>query len=348
MLGLKGKGKGKEEDFYRKTQENANADRRDLKHPKKKKAKTEASPRWYYQIPAFLVTLVGALVLILVVQALAMSWYKAVEGSESVDLFTIHSFAPAYLFILPIALIGWWYANHQFRAVWMNNNAMYLSEDIEEYTNDSYVQTPVHMMRNFDPAPDAGLGFNGHVSSLVSHVMVENKGINKIAMPQLDPDAPGQVKKDKDGNVVTKKMPMFDKQFGVELFGFSNVPSDHQKWYDATEYDFNPKTSRKEQRAGIKRQGSFGQKEHDKLADYINNEFYPIDTDTQRPAGVYFYDARPVNTILIAITRGGKGQTYIEPIMDLWTREKEKWNMFATDPKGGAPRSIVKSNGLAA
>jgi len=40
-------------------------------------------------------------------------------------------------------------------------------------------------------------------------------------------------------------------------------------------------------------------------------------------------------------------QTYIEPIMDLWTREKKKWNIFSTDPKGGAPRSIVKSYGLA-
>ena len=43
------------------------------------------------------------------------------------------------------------------------------------------------------------------------------------------------------------------------------------------------------------------------LADYINGEFYALETDTQRPAGVYFYDSRPVNTILIAITRGGKG-----------------------------------------
>ena len=50
--------------------------------------------------------------------------------------------------------------------------------------------------------------------------------------------------------------------------------------------------------------------------------------------GVYFYDRRPVNTILIAITRGGKGQTYIEPSFDVWTREKSPWNIFTTDPKG--------------
>lgn len=41
-------------------------------------------------------------------------------------------------------------------------------------------------------------------------------------------------------------------------------------------------------------------------------------------------------------------QTYIEPAFDVWTREKKKWNLFTTDPKGGAPRSIVKSYSLAA
>ena len=59
-----------------------------------------------------------------------------------------------------------------------------------------------------------------------------------------------------------------------------------------------------------------------------------MDTETARPAGVYFYDSRPVNTILIAITRGGKGQTYIEPAFDVWLREKNPWNIFTTDPKG--------------
>lgn len=40
-------------------------------------------------------------------------------------------------------------------------------------------------------------------------------------------------------------------------------------------------------------------------------------------------------------------QTYIEPAFDVWTREDKKWNIFTTDPKGGAPRSIVKSYRIA-
>lgn len=325
----------RERDFYERTQRNVNARRRDLEQPIKKKTKTKATPEWTYKVPAILIAVAFVLVFIIIGQYIGKTIHEISTGTKGeVGMFTVYGFAPIYLILLIIAPGVWWYANHQLRAIWMNNNAMFLSEDIEEYTNDAYVQTPVHIIRNFDPAPDAGLGFDGHVSSIVGHMMIDNKGIKKIDMPQFDPDVPGQVKRDKDGNVVTKKVEMFDKKFGVELFAYSNVPAEHQKWYNATEYEFNPKTSKKDQRAGIKRQGSFGQKEYDLLSDYINNEFYPLDTDTQRPAGVYFYDSRPVNTILIAITRGGKGQTYIEPIMDLWTREKKKWNIFSTDPKG--------------
>ena len=47
-------------------------------------------------------------------------------------------------------------------------------------------------------------------------------------------------------------------------------------------------------------------------------------------------------------TSEGICQTYIEPAFDVWTREEKPWNIFTTDPKGGAPRSIVKSYSLAA
>lgn len=37
---------------------------------------------------------------------------------------------------------------------------------------------------------------------------------------------------------------------------------------------------------------------------------------------------------MLAITRAGKGQTYIEPMLDMWTREKNYNNMVVNDPKG--------------
>ena len=90
------------------------------------------------------------------------------------------------------------------------------------------------------------------------------------------------------------------------LYDVSGFPQKERFCDDATDYMFNPIIPRKEGGNGKKRSGAYGRKEYDKVSDYINNEFYPLDTDAARPAGVYFYDSRPVNTILIAITRGGK------------------------------------------
>lgn len=336
MLGRHNREREQEHAFYERTQKNATERRRDLKQPIRKTVKNKASSTWWYKGPAIAITAGIGIAVPVVVQYFLMVWSNlSIEASQRTGFWHNYGFIPIYVlwFLIGIPAIGA-YALHRCKAVWANNNAMFLSDDIEEYANDAYVRTPEHIIREFDAAPDAGLGFDGHVSSLVSHMMISNKGIKKIDMPQLDPDREGQVKVDEQGNVVTKKVEMFDKDFGRLLFKFSNVSMRDQKWYDATDYAFNEKNSKKEAKYGNARKGAFGRKEYDTLADYINGEFYPLETDTQRPAGVYFYDSRPVNTILIAITRGGKGQTFIEASIDLWTREKKKWNLFCTDPKG--------------
>lgn len=298
--------------FYEKTQTNAQATRRDLDQPINKRQKTKASSEWWYKGPAIASTIAVVIGIILFAQ-FALMTFNNFEADirnglkEPYTMFSSFGIAPIYLFLIVISPGIWWVFNKKIKAVWMNNNAMFLSEDIEEYTNDAYVQTKDHITRNFEPAPDAGMGFDGHVSTIVGHMMVDNKGIKKVDFPVLDPDVEGQVAKDRHGQVITQKMPMFDRDFAIDLYKFSNVPPDFQHWIDATDYDYNPKASKKEQKVGIMRKGAFGRKDHDTLADYINAEFYPLETETQRPAGVYFYDSRPVNTILIAITRAGKG-----------------------------------------
>lgn len=321
--------------FYEKTQKNATMGRRDLRQPIKKNQKTQASSEWWYKGSAIAITTTVGLFVPIMLQMLLQAVHNFSPSAKETGFF--HDYGAGWVYVLWFLVgvpLGGAYAYRQCKAVWANNNAMYLGDDIEEYTNDSYVRTPDHIIREFDAAPDAGLGFDGHVSSIVGHMMISNKGIKKIDMPILDPDREGQVAVDENGNVKTQKVEMFDKNFGMELYKFSNVPSKYQKWYNANEYAFNEKNSKKEAKHGNARKGAHGRKEYDTLADYINGEFYPLETDTQRPAGVYFYDSRPVNTILIAITRGGKGQTFIEPSIDLWTREKNKWNLFSTDPKG--------------
>src|SRR5699024_5568103 len=60
---------------------------------------------------------------------------------------------------------------------------------------------------------------------------------------------------------------------------------------------------------------------------------FPI-WEKQRPGGMYIVDSAPVNTMVLAITRAGKGQTYIESVIDMWTRERNPSNMVINDPKG--------------
>ena len=299
----------RERAFYAETQKNQAMSRRDLRQPANKRVKTQASPRWYYQLAAAGITAGFGLFIPFGLQYFFMT-LKNLGVDKALRTGFWHAYLPPGIFLLWFFMgcpLIFFYALRQCRAIWSNNNAMFLTDDIEPFANDAYIRTPDHIIREFDAAPDAGLGFDGHVSSLVGHMMISNKGIKEIDMPVLDPDREGQVKVDEKGNVVTERVKMFDKDFAMELYKFSNVPRKEQHWFDATDYAFNEKNSKKEAKHGNARKGAFGRKAYDTLEDYINGEFYPLPTDTQRPAGVYFYDSRPVNTILIAITRGGKG-----------------------------------------
>lgn len=336
------KNRQKQKAFYNKTKQNQNQQLpgQDVGDPNKNRRKGPTS-RWNYRIPTFAIPPTLFIVFVGLIQFLSMK-YHTIMNDVAVPL--IHNpgdiisiiYVVTFVVVMPIMMF---YFHRKFHAVWFNNNAMYLTEDIAEYSNDAYIRTIDHLFRELDLAPDAGLGFDGHASTLMGHVMMDNKGINKIEVPERDLSVDGFIKRDDSGNIIRKKLPMFNPELADKLFSMSGVPQEYRVLYDAREYEFNPKLSKKEgggkdEEGNIKRAGAYGRKPYDTIADYINNEFYPLNTETERPAGVYFFDSRPVNTILIAITRAGKGQTYIEPAFDVWTREKHKWNIFTTDPKG--------------
>lgn len=299
--------------FYAKTKQNQNAPQQTISEASVKKQRTGPTPTWQYWLPTFLAPTLVFIAIVILGQYVMMTFHNISLGNK-VDVGLFHNFGitPVYLIALVLMpLLGYW-VYKKTHATWFNNNAMYLSEDIQEYTNDAYIRTIDHLTQELDVAPDVGLGFDGHASTLMGHMMVDNKGINKIEMPQYDDTVDGYVKRDEDGNIVRKLVPMFNPELADMLFGMSGVPSESRILYDATQYDFNRRLTKKEgggkdAKGNEKRAGAYGRKAYDKLSDYINNEFYPLDTDTERPAGIYFYDARPVNTILIAITRGGKG-----------------------------------------
>ena len=63
----------------------------------------------------------------------------------------------------------------------------------------------------------------------------------------------------------------------------------------------------------------------------INGDWELPEYEPQRPAGAYLVDTEPM---VLAITRAGKGQTVIEPTIDMWLREKVSNNIVCNDPKG--------------
>ncbi len=101
-------------------------------------------------------------------------------------------------------------------------------------------------------------------------------------------------------------------------------------FYDARDMTFNPKDRKP---ANVSENTVRREATH-QMSSTIT---YVLDTETAQPAGVYLCDRWICNTILIAITCGGKGQTYINHIWCLDTGEKPVEYLFTTDPKGVSP-----------
>ncbi|MGN2371456.1 VirD4-like conjugal transfer protein, CD1115 family [Clostridium cagae] len=61
-----------------------------------------------------------------------------------------------------------------------------------------------------------------------------------------------------------------------------------------------------------------------------------------------FIDDSPVNNIIIGTTRSGKGEMFIFPTIDIYSRAKEKASLIINDPKGeliAASKDILKKRG---
>lgn len=215
-------------------------------------------------------------------------------------------------------------------------NLMNDTSDINQYQNDQHIALPEEIQRTFDWFPDVGAHSSVQVSSMISHVMLTNKGIKKISVAKhadadvLDDDGDieyykGDVLLDDDGQVMYESKPFIDIAFGEALFDASETPKDKRfrKRYAAGDVEYNKGNENREKQKG-----------YDTVADLINGDWTFPDYEVQRPAGAYLVDTAPVNTMVLAITRGGKGQTIIEPTIDMWTREHDLNNMVINDPKG--------------
>lgn len=215
-------------------------------------------------------------------------------------------------------------------------NLMHDTEDINQYTGDQHVALPDEIIRKFDVFPDAGAHSDVQVSSMISHAMLTNKGLKKVVMADragadtIDEDGDivyfkGEILRDEEGEALVRTMPMIDVDFGEALFDSSGMPADKKlrRRFVPADIPYNEDGSNRE------KLGKFRT-----MADMINADWDLPEFEPQRPAGAYIVDTAPVNTMVLAITRAGKGQTYIEPMIDMWLREKRPSNMVINDPKG--------------
>lgn len=207
-------------------------------------------------------------------------------------------------------------------------NALSDPSDINEYYNDQHIALPEEIQRKFDYFPDAGAHSSVLVSSMISHMALKNKGLKSVTMYEqtVDDDDDSEFYAaidNKTDQLKLVKKPMIDTDFQDDLFEASGVPKEIRKAYDATKIPYNPNNKNRNKMKG-----------YDTVADAINGDWELPLYEPQRPAGAYLVDTDPVNTMVLAITRAGKGQTVIEPTIDMWLREKTPNNIVINDPKG--------------
>ncbi|WP_234431345.1 type IV secretory system conjugative DNA transfer family protein [Streptomyces sp. NRRL F-5053] len=241
--------------------------------------------------------------------------------------------------LLAAIVIGTWLSRRVAAANLMNTTA-----DINQHWNDQHIALPEEIQQAYDWFPDVGAHSSVEVSSMISHMMLQQKGLGTVRLAQradndvIDQDGnlvyyAGETMDDDEGNPVFTTVPVIDESFGDALFDASGLPKagrdgkQLRKKYDATRIPYNP--------GGVNRDklghtsGAYAT-----VADLIKNDWTFPEYEVQRPAGAYIVDTAPVHTMLLAITRAGKGQTYIEPVIDMWSREKKPSNMVINDPKG--------------
>lgn len=226
--------------------------------------------------------------------------------------------------IVGLVLGGWW--GRQIA----KHNITVDHADINDHYDDPHIAQPEELQRQLAHFPDAGAHSSVQVTAMISHNMLTNKGLDKVALTRrhehdvLDEDGnvinhAGEPIVDEDGEPVTDQVPWIDEEYGQDLFETSGVPQDKKlrTVYDPTRIAYGGDG------------GRFAT-----VAALINTDWTLPEYEVQRPAGTYLVDSDPVNTMIIAMTRAGKGQTYIEPVIDMWSREANPNNMVINDPKG--------------
>lgn len=197
-----------------------------------------------------------------------------------------------------VAFFGYFfYREHGFSKMTYAANTL-----TRDDTDDAKIDMPEDLPRKYNIAPDEKVHADIDVTALLSHLNFKDS----------------HSVRGKDGKV------HFDNKFGDELFDTASLPNNKKVriFYDTAKLAYNPNNE-------------YGKAKGKTVKDYINSNWYvpSYEDGTQDPAGAYIVSTSPENTVVVSETRGGKGIKYIEPILDLWSREKHQPNLVITDLK---------------
>ncbi|WP_430623992.1 type IV secretory system conjugative DNA transfer family protein [Lactobacillus taiwanensis] len=229
------------------------------------------------------------------------------------------------------------------------------TSELNKHEGDGRLLQPEELTMKFDIFPDTGAHSSVDVSAVISHMIITNDGLKKVEVADKTEDGNYQfiLKKEgitkivdeqnkielDDGTIVwnpydldpydeevseellTKKVPMIDTKLGQESLKTVSVKERYRVPYNPKKLLYNPDKR-------------FEKTLEYTVAEKINNDWWIPDYELQRPGGFYLVASGTLNSILVAMTRAGKGQTIIEPTIDMWTRMDDKPNILANDPKG--------------
>lgn len=238
-----------------------------------------------------------------------------------------------FVYVFPFVIYAIMYAVCYKR--WKVNNLHIDTANANDYEGDARLTQPEELPIKFDVFPDAGAHSSTPVTAIIGHMMLDTNGLNKTNVydrveetyndgDEIIPRNSIKYKSNGDSwTPIYKKLSIIDKKFGDKLFDSAKLDekSEFRIFYDATKLQYNPKKIREKQN-------------YDTVADHINNEWYLPAYEPQRPGGMYIVDTQPNNTINIAMSRGNKGQTFVEPTLDAWLRTDDQANIVANDSKG--------------
>lgn len=225
-----------------------------------------------------------------------------------------------FLITFVLIAVTWLFIYKVYRVQRSTDDAA--DELIEDDLNSAVIEDPHILPEKFDYVFDNKVWRKGYdkdgntiplsVTCLISHMALKDYGSVR----------------GRDGKV------KFDKNFMEKIFNVAEVHEDERIYYDSKKLRYNPKNI------------IYGKSVGDTLADSINATAYVPDCedpDSQDPSGIYIVSTDPENTIVVTETRGGKGQKFIEPMIDIWSRLFEQPNIVATDLKMELLRKCLRT-----